>query len=86
MRSAELKPCLPASMFPPSLPAQPPGPQSETAKRNGAESTSVQVKVEHLISFDEFIDTEINDDDLIEAGKTVPFFIASWRKKLTLLS
>lgn len=86
MRSAELKPCLPASLFPPSLPEQPPGPQSETAKRNGVESTSVQVKVEQRISLDEFLDTEINDDDLIEAGTTVPFFIASWRKKLTLLS
>lgn len=74
MRSAELKPCLPASLFPPSLPEQPPGPQSETAKRNGAESASVQVKLEQHILLDEFIDSEIDDDDLIEAGTTVPIF------------
>lgn len=69
MRTAELKPCLPASLFPTSLPEQPPGTQSETAKRSKMESTSVQVKVEQPISLDEFIDSEIDDDDLIEAGK-----------------
>lgn len=74
MRSAELKPCLPASLFPPLLPEQPPGPPSETTKRNRMESNSVQVKVEQPISLDEFIDSEIDDDDLIEAGTstTVP--------------
>lgn len=74
MRSAELKPCLPTSLFPPSLPEQPPGPPSATTKRNRKESNSVQVKVEQPISLDEFIDSEIDDDDLIEAGKstTVP--------------
>lgn len=89
MRSAELKPCLPASLFLPSLPEQPPGHQSETAKRNRMEPTSLQVKVEQPISVDEFIDSEIDDDDLIEAGKsttTVPVYIASWLKKLTSLS
>lgn len=73
MRSAELKPCLPASLFPPSLSEQPPGPQSETAKRNRMESTSIQVKVEQPISLDEFIDSEIDDDDLIGAGKAQQF-------------
>lgn len=73
MRSAELKPCLPASLFPPSLSEQPPGSQSETAKRNRMESTSVQVKVEQPISLDEFIDSEIDDDDLIGAGKAQQF-------------
>lgn len=89
MRSAELKPCLPVSLFPPSLPEQPPGPQSETAKRNRMELASVQVKVEQPIPLDEFIDSEIDDDDLIEAGKsttTVPVYIVSWLKKLTSLS
>lgn len=69
MRTAELKPCLPSSLFPTSLPEQPPGTQSEAAKRSKMESTSVQVKVEQPISLDEFIDSEIDDDDLIEAGK-----------------
>lgn len=87
MRSAELKPCLPASLFPPSLPKKPPGSQSETAKCN-RESNPVQVKVEQPISVDEFIDSEIDDDDLIEAGTstTVPVYIASCLKKLTPLS
>lgn len=70
MRSAELRPCLPASLFPTSLPEQPPGPQSETAKHNKIELTSVHVKVEQAISLDEFIDSEIDDDDLIEAGSS----------------
>lgn len=70
MRSAELKPCLTASLFPTSLPEQPPGTQSETAKRNKMGSTPVQVKAEQPISLDEFIDSEIDDDDLIEAGKS----------------
>lgn len=52
------------------------------------ESTSVQVKVEQPISLDEFIDSEIDDDDLIEAGTslTVPVQISSWLKFLTSLS
>lgn len=88
MRSAELKPCLPASLFPLSLSEQPSGLQSETVKRNKMESTSVQVKVEQPISLDEFIDSEIDDDDLIGAGTslTVPVHIASWLKFLTSLS
>lgn len=85
MRSAELKPCLPASLFFPSLPEQPPGPQSTITKRNGAESNSLCEKPEQPIVLDEFIDSEIDDDDLIEAG-TVPVLIASWLKKLTPLS
>lgn len=80
MRSAELKPCLPASLFHPPLPEPPPGPQSKTAERNRVRSAYVQVKVEQPILLDEFIDSEIDDDDLIEAGTitTVPIHIASW--------
>ncbi len=73
MRSAELKPGLPASMFPVSLTEKSRSHSSQTEKHNGTVSTCDRQKKKYPISdcprVDEFLDSEIDDQDMIEAGR-----------------
>lgn len=77
MRSAELKPELPASMFPRRLINQEQQHGAISKISNGLpraknqRRTTTDIATSRSIQRDEFPDDEINDQDLIAAGKVV---------------